>query len=200
MRSTRCHIKLKLIILVSTYKNNTTKLHQSIIEIQTQHRQQIKKFQKNIIQTKMKRSDSQTQLNSELVQQWRLANTVILSRVEARHVYRSPFTYFERFLQFQIETGSSFGRWVVPQTISDVTNIDVFCLACTVKKLFDIFSCVRNLAVNLSLKQTFVILTHTMTPSLSFYYCTLFILPSCAFWAINRHDMFLLCRGTPVNV
>jgi hypothetical protein len=64
---------------------------------------------------------------------------------------------------------------------SDVVNVDVFGLACTVKKLFDIFGCVRNLAVNLSLKQTFVILTHAMTPSISFYYCTLCILPRCAF-------------------
>jgi hypothetical protein len=74
----------------------------------------------------MKRSDSQTQLNSTSAQQRRLANTVVLSRVEARHVYRSPFTCFERFLPLQIETGSSFGLYVMIQTISDVTNVDIF--------------------------------------------------------------------------
>jgi hypothetical protein len=51
------------------------------------------------------------------------------------------------FLLLEIETGSSFGRQVLPQTVSDVTNVDVFRLACTVKKLYDIFGYFRNLAV-----------------------------------------------------
>jgi hypothetical protein len=51
----------------------------------------------------------------------------------------------------------------VPQTISDVPNVDVFRLECTVGKLFDIFGCVINLAVTLSLKQLIVIFTHAMT-------------------------------------
>jgi hypothetical protein len=37
-------------------------------------------------------------------------------------VYRSPFTCFKRFLPLNFKTGSSFGRQVVPQTNSDVTN------------------------------------------------------------------------------
>jgi hypothetical protein len=79
-------------------------------------------------------------------------------------------------------------------------SVDVFRLACTVKKLFDIFGMISNLAVNLPLKQTFVSLTPAMTPSLSFYYCTLCVLPRRAIWAIKRRDMFILCRDTPVNV
>jgi hypothetical protein len=68
-------------------------------------------------------------------------------------------------------------------------------------KSYSTFSAVLwNLAVNLPLKQTFVSLTPAMTPSLSFHYCTLYILPRCAFWAIKRRDMFILCRDTPVNV
>jgi hypothetical protein len=58
----------------------------------------------------MKQSDSQTQLNPASAQQRRLGNTVGLSRGEAQHVYRSPFTCSERFVPLQIETGSSFGR------------------------------------------------------------------------------------------
>jgi hypothetical protein len=52
----------------------------------------------------------------------------------------------------------------------------------------------------LPLKQTFVSPTAAMIPSLSFYYCTLCVLPRCTFWAIRRRDTFLLCRDTPVNV
>jgi hypothetical protein len=40
----------------------------------------------------MKLLDSQIQLNSASAQQRRLANTVILRHIEARHVYRSPFS------------------------------------------------------------------------------------------------------------
>jgi hypothetical protein len=46
-----------------------------------------------------------------------------------------------------------------------------------------------NLDVNLPLKQTFVSLIPAMTPFLSFYYCTLCILPKCAFWAIDVPKM-----------
>jgi hypothetical protein len=46
-------------------------------------------------------------------------------------------------------------------------------------KSYSIFSAVlRNLAVNLPLKRTFVSLTSAMTRLLSLYYCTLCILPT----------------------
>jgi hypothetical protein len=49
-------------------------------------------------------------------------------------------------------------------------------------KSYSTYSAVlRKLAVNLPLKQTFVSLTSAMTPSLNYYYCTLCILPRCAF-------------------
>jgi hypothetical protein len=43
-------------------------------------------------------------------------------------------------------------------------SVDAFRTACTVKKLFDISAVLRNLAVNLPLKQTFLSLTSAMTP------------------------------------
>jgi hypothetical protein len=68
-------------------------------------------------------------------------------------------------------------------------------------KRYSTFSAViSNLAVNLPLKQTSVSLTPAMTPSLSFYYRTLCILPRRAICAIKRRDMFILCRDTPENV
>ena len=48
--------------------------------------------------------------------------------------------------------------------------------------------------------ETFVNLTSEMTPSPKFSYCTLCVLPRCPFRAIKRHEMFLLCRDTSVNV
>jgi hypothetical protein len=68
-------------------------------------------------------------------------------------------------------------------------------------KVYSTFSAVlRNLIVNLPLKQIFVTLSSAMTPFVDFHYCTLYILPRCAFWAIKRRDTFLLCRDIPVNV
>jgi hypothetical protein len=60
-------------------------------------------------------------------------------------------------------------------------SVDVFRLGVQLKS-YSTFSAVLSiLAVNLSLKQTFVSLTSAMTPSLSFHYCILCILPRCAF-------------------
>ena len=124
----------------------------------------------------MKRLVSQIQLNSVSAQQRRLPNTVILRY----NVYRSPFTCFERFLPLKLGQKVVLAtRWCHTQFLK--SSMLMFFVWRVRLKSYSIFLAVRNLAVNFPLKQTFVILTHAMTPSLSFYYFALCTLPRCAF-------------------
>jgi hypothetical protein len=62
----------------------------------------------------------------------------------------------------------------------------MFFVWCVPLKSYLTFSTVlRNLAVNLPLKQTFVSLTPAMTPSLSVYYCTLCVVMRCAHFELS---------------
>jgi hypothetical protein len=86
----------------------------------------------------------------------------------------------------------------IPRHLFSIGGLLMFFVCLVPLKSYSTFSAVLwNLAVSLPLKQIFVNLTHVMTPSLTFYYCTLCILPRCAF---KCNDMFLLCRDSPVNV
>jgi hypothetical protein len=144
----------------------------------------------------MKRLVSQIQLNSASAQQRRLANTVILRQSEARaHGLRVLSEFYRCKLRQKVVLAT---RWCHRQFL--MSPMLMFFVWRVPLKSYSTFSAVRNLAEKFPLKHTFVILTLAMTPSLSFYYCTLCILPRCEFWAIKRRDMLLLSRDMPVNV
>jgi hypothetical protein len=55
--------------------------------------------------------------------------------------------------------------------------VDVFRLSCTGEKLFEIFGCALKFGCKFAFETNFCNLTRAMTPSLTFYDCTLCVLP-----------------------